>query len=81
MVDKIDEEKMEIQVVSLKCMDSSKMLFSLNENDKSDVPYEDVMGIISEPRILSKKFKISDKRFINHKFHVIKDIHLPYDGT
>lgn len=34
-------------------MDSSKTLFTLNDNDKSDVPYyDDVLGIVSEPRII-----------------------------
>lgn len=52
MVDSVGDEEMEIQVTSLKCIDSSKTLFTHNDNDKSDVPYDDVLGIISEPRII-----------------------------
>lgn len=58
VVDSIDEIQNELQVTSLKCTDGSKTLFSLMDNDKSYVAYEDVLGIISEPCIVMKGERI-----------------------
>lgn len=58
IIDEVDEEEGELRVTSLKCVDSSKTLFTLNDNDKSDIPHEDAIGVVSEPRIVLKGERI-----------------------
>lgn len=59
MVDSIDEEDTnEIEVTSLKSVDSSKQVFALNEKDTSCVPITDIIGLLPEPLISLKGERI-----------------------
>lgn len=58
LIDDVDDEDGECRVVSLKCLNDSKKIFSLLETDVSDVKFEQIIGITPDPTISLKGERI-----------------------